>query len=730
MSRRPHPAHARRSEPRRGRGHWAWLVLLGVVVAATLALHAQTLLASRRTGTAATPGASAHATGPVLEAGAHGAVVYARPAAKTVALTFDDGPDPRWTPRVLDVLRRHGVPATFFVVGTHVLDHPDLVRAEVAAGDEVGVHTFTHAELSEQPAWRRGLELAWTQDALAHATGLQTRLLRPPYSSTPDALTVPELDALREPTAEGYLGVLATTDTEDWRRPGADEIADAALAAAPTGGGRILLLHDGGGDRSQTVRALDQLIPRLQAQGYRFGTVSEVLGRPGGADLRPAGTAARVRGAVLAVVMATASTLVTGMGRLLLVVAALGLARSLALVVLARRHAGRQPRRPRPDVPDRGLRPSVAVVVPAYNEEAGIEATLRSLAASRYDGPLRILVVDDGSTDATVDRVHAVREALRAEGVAVPVDLVRQANAGKATALNTGIAACDGEIVVLLDGDTVFEPDTIACLVRPFADPRVGAVSGNTKVANRGGMLGRWQHVEYVLGFNLDRRMFDELQCMQTIPGAIGAFRREVLDAVGGVPVDTLAEDTDLTLLIGLAGWAVTYADDAIAWTEAPATWRALWSQRFRWCYGTLQAAWKHRGALLGRRRVGPTGAVTHVGRRGLPYLWGFGIVFPLLAPLVDLFGVYGMFVAPPGRVAALWLGFTAVQAGLAAYALHLDGERMRDAWVVPFQLVAYRQLMYLVAVESAVSAVRGHRLRWQKLRRLGAAAAALERVG
>jgi cellulose synthase/poly-beta-1,6-N-acetylglucosamine synthase-like glycosyltransferase len=149
----------------------------------------------------------------------------------------------------------------------------------------------------------------------------------------------------------------------------------------------------------------------------------------------------------------------------------------------------------------------------------------------------------------------------------------------------------------MMDGDTVFEPATVRELVQPFGDPRVGAVAGNAKVGNRDSLIGAWQHIEYVMGFNLDRRMYDILRCMPTIPGAVGAFRRSALERVGGMSDDTLAEDTDITMAMHRDGWRVVYAEKARAWTEAPETVQQLWSQRYRWSYGTMQAIWKHRRA-------------------------------------------------------------------------------------------------------------------------------------
>jgi cellulose synthase/poly-beta-1,6-N-acetylglucosamine synthase-like glycosyltransferase len=251
--------------------------------------------------------------------------------------------------------------------------------------------------------------------------------------------------------------------------------------------------------------------------------------------------------------------------------------------------------------------------VPAYNEQKGIAACVRSLAAVDYSN-VEIVVVDDGSTDDTAAVVA---------GLALPnVRLLRQPNAGKPAALNKGILLARHDILILVDGDTILEPDGVRALIEPFAEPHVGAVSGNTKVGNRRGLLGRWQHIEYVIGLNLDRRMFDVMRCMPTLPGAIGAFRRQAVEEVGGVSEDTVAEDTDLTMAICRAGWRVLYAADARAWTEAPASMGQLWRQRYRWCYGTLQAVRKHRGA------IGQSGSAGKLGRRGLRTCWHFTFCF------------------------------------------------------------------------------------------------------
>jgi cellulose synthase/poly-beta-1,6-N-acetylglucosamine synthase-like glycosyltransferase len=270
-------------------------------------------------------------------------------------------------------------------------------------------------------------------------------------------------------------------------------------------------------------------------------------------------------------------------------------------------------------------------------------------------------------------------------------------------------------VVVMVDGDTVFERDTIRRLVAPMGDPEVAAVSGNTKVGNRGGLLGRWQHIEYVMGFNLDRRMYEVLQCTPTVPGAIGAFRRDVLLAVGGVPGDTLAEDTDLTLAIGRTGHKVVYAPDARAWTEAPSTVGGLWRQRYRWSYGTMQAVWKHRRAVFTRDR-----RQSRIGRRALPYIFLFQILLPAAAPLIDLSSLYGVIFTDALPVIAFWCAFNLVQLLLAIYAFKLDGESMKPLWALPLQQFLYRQLMYVVIIESTISALVGVRAGWRHIPRTG----------
>jgi Glycosyltransferases, probably involved in cell wall biogenesis len=620
-------------------------------------------------------------------------------ARRTVALTFDDGPDPRWTPQILDILAEHHAKATFFVTGSMVSRNPELIRRIVKDGHEIGLHTFTHADLTLQSDRRIQWELAQTQLALAGVTGMHSRLFRPPYSSDVTALDDWTWPVVKKVGAHGYVTALIDRDTDDWKRPGVAAIVRAALPKTP-GKGEVVLLHDAGGERSQSVEALRTLLPLLEHQHYRFTTVSEAVGMP--SSMVPVTGTSLWAGRLFLNLATLSKSVMPPLVALLEVVGVLVFGRFALLLLLAVKHVRRTRKA------DFSWGPPVTepatVLVPAYNERECIANTVRSLAES--DHPIEIIVIDDGSSDGTADIV----EALAMPGVRV----VRQANAGKSAALNTGIAHASHELIVMMDGDTVFEPSTVRELVQPFADPSVGAVAGNAKVGNRDTLIGAWQHIEYVMGFNLDRRMYDELDCMPTVPGAVGAYRRSALFEVGGLSEDTLAEDTDLTMALQIAGHRVVYAEDARAWTEAPSTMKQLWSQRYRWCYGTMQAIWKHRGALVAR---GPAG---HFGRVGLPFIAIFMVVAPLLAPLFDIFLVYGLLFVDAEKTAAAWSTVLLVQLVCAGYAFRLDRERPLYLWSLPLQQIVYRQLMYLVLLQSWITAMTGRRLRWQKLKRTG----------
>ena len=216
---------------------------------------------------------------------------------RRVALTFDDGPDPRWTPRIAALLRRLGVPATFFVVGERVVEHPDLVASLEDQGFELGDHTFNHADLTTTPGWEQHLEMSMSDVAIAGAADVRPRFFRPPYSGGPESIARTYAAELASPLDPGHLIALSNYDSEDWRRPGASPDRAQRDPAGRRGG--VILFHDGGGDRSQTVAALRRLVPRLEQRGFRFASLSELAGAPRSEGQPSASGSERLQGELL-----------------------------------------------------------------------------------------------------------------------------------------------------------------------------------------------------------------------------------------------------------------------------------------------------------------------------------------------------------------------------------------------------------------------------------------------
>ena len=639
---------------------------------------------------------------------------------KLVALTFDDGPDPTWTPPILDVLKRAKVPATFFVIGENALANPLLLQRMVNEGHELGNHTYTHPNLALASNTVTKLELNLTQRLLEAYTGRSTRLFRAPYFGDAEPTTPDELLPALIAQGQGYTVVGLHADPGDWKRPGAQSIVDQTVAsvesATPESSRNIVLLHDGGGDRAQTVAALPALIERLRADGYRFVPVSTLAG------LNREAVMPTIKGSDLAAVRADVGIflLLAGVqwlfGWMFALAIGIGIARAVIIAGVALL------RRRRATPPEASHQPPVSVIIPAFNEARVIEQSVRRVLASDYPD-LHVIVVDDGSTDGT----SAIVEA--AFGDEPRVTLLTLPNGGKAAALNRALKLATAEIVIALDADTQFEPTTIDRLARWFADPAFGAVAGNAKVGNRVNLVTRWQAVEYITAQNLERRALARFDAITVVPGAVGAWRRAALDSVGGYPVDTLAEDQDLTIAIQRAGWQVTYDTDAVAWTEAPQTFRALAKQRYRWAFGTLQCLWKHRGVMAKGRPRG-------LALIGMPQAWLFQIFFAAISPFIDLALVVSIVstanrVAQHGlaqtqtdvvKMALYWLIFTTIDIVAGAIAYRLDGREPRyPVLLLVAQRFIYRQLMYWVVLRAISAAVGGWWVGWGKLERTGA---------
>jgi peptidoglycan-N-acetylglucosamine deacetylase len=638
-----------------------------------------------------------------------------------IALTFDDGPDRRFTPAILQVLREKHVTATFFVTGLAVYDSPRLLERVYADGHEIGNHTYTHTDLEEMSSSQLRLELTLTQRLIQARLGVNTRFFRPPYGVDDQVLSPGGLERLRSVQQLGYRIVGSQIDANDWgdedhdAPPTADEIVDSVLGQARARDGHIVLMHDGGGDRRSTIQALPRIIDGLRAEGFELVPVSALLGETRADAMPPLPTVERWMARANAVVFEGFRSLRLIIAAVCLTAIALIAARSMVIVALAFRHK----RRAKPPL-DAGFTPLVSVLVPAYDEEKVIRSTLESVMRSDYPR-FEVIVIDDGSRDGT----GAIVE--QTFGADPRVRLLRQTNQGKSGALNRGVSEAQGEILVTIDADTRIAAMTIRRLVRHFVDPTVAGVAGNTKVANRARRLTRWQALEYISGQNLEKRAFDLLNCITVVPGAVGAWRAAVIRSSGGFSRHTVAEDTDLTLTIRRNGWRILFDDEAVGYTIAPETSGALVRQRFRWTFGTLQALWKHRDAF-GRERYGT------LGRVALPHILLFQILLPLFCPVVDLlfFGSialwtlahlhFGPFLQlwTPGDVERAMVFFGVFMlidllTSLAAFILERD-EDWSLLLSLPLQRFYYRQLMDVVLFRAILRALQGRAVGWGRV--------------
>jgi cellulose synthase/poly-beta-1,6-N-acetylglucosamine synthase-like glycosyltransferase/peptidoglycan/xylan/chitin deacetylase (PgdA/CDA1 family) len=636
-------------------------------------------------------------------------------------LTFDDGPDPQYTPEILDILKQKHVTATFFLIGENAEAYPGIVQRTLAEGHEVGNHTFTHPNLADTPDAAVGLELNATQRLFQALTGRSLRMFRPPYMGDAAPGSAEDIDPVLTAQSLGYVTIGVGVDPVDWQLPGADTMIKRVLASIhsknPEERGSMILLHDAGGDRSQTVAMLPDLIDKLRAQGYQLVPVSDLAGFPraeANPPLAPTFTLFTDR-----MVFLTLSWLGEFLYFCFLMAIGLGIARLIVLCALALLNRRREARQFAPQSSAEPQR--ISVIIPAFNEEKVIVATVARILASQ-NAQVQVIVVDDGSRDATVALVgNRFKDEPRVQLISIP-------NGGKAHALNIGLARAKGEIVVALDADTQFERDTIARLARWFADPQIGAVAGNAKVGNRINLITRWQALEYIVAQNLERRALAALDTLTVVPGAVGAWRRSVLDRLGGFPSSTLAEDQDLTIAVQRAGYTVVFDASAVAWTEAPATVRGFAKQRFRWAFGTLQCLWKYR-SLTFNPRYGWLGMVT------LPQAWMFQIILTALAPVADLMLLWqligqGIAYLEHGAefsdvnlvtVGIYYVVFMVVDLLAAMCGFLLEKrENWNLIWWLLLQRFGYRQMMYYVVVRSISAAVRGTFVGWSKLERTG----------
>jgi cellulose synthase/poly-beta-1,6-N-acetylglucosamine synthase-like glycosyltransferase len=353
--------------------------------------------------------------------------------------------------------------------------------------------------------------------------------------------------------------------------------------------------------------------------------------------------------------------------------------------------------------------PLVSVVVPAYNEARVVAKCIESILADEYPRK-ELILVDDGSSDHT----HAVMSWYADHP---DVTVVSQPNGGKAAALNNGIALARGDILVFVDADGIFAPDTLTQLLRGFDDERVGAVCGNDEPVNLDRLQTKLLTLLTHVGTGFVRRALALVNCLPIVSGNLGAFRRSALEEAGGFREGLLGEDLELTWRVHAAGYSVNFSPQARVYAEVPSTLPGLWRQRVRWVRGLIEATRMHWD-MMGNRRYGAFG-----------WYLPINVTWMLLVPIVQVLAIAltpvlllsGAGAAPTTAMAVIGLlGLaTALVATLYSIALDRAWRDLRYLYVFPL-VVPFSVLMSLVTVWACVLEVRGANRAWNKLDRTG----------
>ena len=630
---------------------------------------------------------------------------------KELLLTFDDGPDARWTPHVLRTLKKYHVPGAFFMVGLQMEKNLPIVKKVYDAGYTIGNHTFTHHNMIENSEGRTYAELKLTRMLIESITGHSTILFRAPYNADADPTQHEEIEPMILASHRNYLFVGEEVDPNDWQ-PGvtADEIYHRVIDGVHHGDGHIILLHDAGGvTRKPTLAALPRIIETLQKEGYHFISLEQYLGMPR-TQLMPALPKGETYYAMqanltLAEIIYHASDFLTALFVVFLVLGFLRLGFMYYLMIQEKRVE----RRRHYPVLTKDNAPHVSIIVPAYNEEVNCVRTVETLLREDYPS-FDIIFVDDGSKDHTLECIHQAFDGNSR------VRILGKPNGGKASALNYGIAHTDADFVVCIDADTQLRPDAVSRLMQHFLldkDHRIGAVAGNVKVGNERNMLTRWQAIEYTTSQNFDRMAYSYINAITVVPGAIGAFRKEAIDKAGGLTTDTLAEDCDLTMRINEAGYVIENENYAVAMTEAPENVRQFVKQRVRWCFGVMQTFWKHRSSLFNPKKKG-------FGLWAMPNMLIFQYIIPTFSPLADVLMFIGLFSGNALQIFLYYLLFLAVDASVSIMAYIFEHESLWVLlWIIP-QRFFYRWIMYYVLFKSYLKAIKGELQSWGVLKRTG----------
>jgi len=348
--------------------------------------------------------------------------------------------------------------------------------------------------------------------------------------------------------------------------------------------------------------------------------------------------------------------------------------------------------------------PRISVIIPAYNEEKVIANTIEALLETKYPKK-EIIFVDDGSKDSTLQIALQYKDKIK---------VLHKENGGKATAINYGIVYSTGEIIVIVDADTIIGRQSLKEIVKGFeVNENVAAVAGNIKVRNRMNWITKCQALEYITGIQIVRRAFDVFGSITIVPGALGAFKKSFLPQVGAYGKDTIVEDFDQTIKLLKAGLVTQGSTKATAYTEAPNTLRDFAAQRKRWYRGNIQVLKRHKDALTNPR-------FGYLQKLSLPYLFLGMIITPIIGFTAAANAILGIILGDGWYVLQISLIFTIVHYLMTALALRIDGEDQRLLSHAGFLVFGFKQIVDFFLLRAIIDELRHKKATWTSAKRIG----------
>ena len=342
--------------------------------------------------------------------------------------------------------------------------------------------------------------------------------------------------------------------------------------------------------------------------------------------------------------------------------------------------------------------PVISIIVPAYNEEENIKHALDSIIDSDYPAK-EILVVDDGSTDLT----YAIASQYMQTSKNCKITVIRKKNGGKVSAINYALQFAVGEIVIVIDADSIIQRNTLKETAKEFQRPNVIAVAGKVKVLNPSNFLTKCTALELVLGANLLRPAFSLLGIVMVVPGALGGFSKKRIMQYGSYDRDTVAEDFDITVKIAKGGGKII-GMSATSYTQAPTTLKAFYRQRTRWYRGIFQTLLKHNDAMT-------NGRYGMLNRVGYPITLLMFIFPPFLDILLIALIVLAIVEGLSTSFILAFVLFFAFQFVLCGIAIIMDENKpWKLILYAPFGIVGYKQVINFIIIKSIFDIIKQRR--------------------